>query len=261
MKALGFTRTELGATGWLPADDAELQAILSRHGMSLLAAFIPLVLHDPAQADRTRTVARSAARLLADNGACYFNTAAVTSPDWQPRHELSDQEWNHLFDMVDETGAICRDHGLVQVVHEHVDSVIETVDEVQMLLDNTDVSFVLDTGHLAIGGYDPVEFVENHPDRVGLVHLKDANLAVAKRLNNDEITLMEAVQEGLFTALGQGDLDVAGVITKLEHGDYGGWYVIEQDCAIMGDLPPKGEGPARDVATSLEFLGRLALDP
>lgn len=258
MKELGFTRTELGATGWLPADDVQLRETLARHGMSLLAAFIPLVLHDPAQADRTRTEARSAARLLADNGACYFNTAPVTSPDWQPRQELSEQGWNHLFDMVDEIDAICRDHGLVQVMHEHVDCVIETVDEVQTLLDNTDVSFVVDTGHLAIGGYDPVKFVENHPDRVGLVHLKDTNLAVAERLNNDEITLMEAVQAGLFTALGQGDLDVAGVITKLEQGDYRGWYVIEQDCAIMGDLPPKGEGPVRDVATSLEFLSRLA---
>lgn len=260
MKALGFTRTELGATGWLPADGARLQAILAQHDMRLLAAFIPLVLHDPSQADRARTEARAAARLLAGSGACYFNTAPVTSPDWQPRHELTAEEWNHLYGMVDEIDAICREHGLVQVIHEHVDCVIETADEIQTLLDNTDVSFVVDTGHLAIGGYDPVKFVEKHPERVGLVHLKDTNLAIAERLNNDEITLMEAVQAGLFTALGQGDLDVAGVITKLEQGDYRGWYVIEQDCAIMGDLPPNGEGPVRDVATSLEFLRRLALN-
>lgn len=258
MSRLGFTKTELGSTGWLPEDSAELRTVLARHDMSLLAAFIPLVLHDPDQADRTRAEAVAAAQLLADNGARYFNTAPVTSTDWQPRRPLTDEEWAHLFEMVDEIGRICVEHHLLQVIHEHVGCVIETADEVQALLDNTEAALVVDTGHLAIGGYDPVELVRRHADRVGLVHLKDTDLAVAARLNDHELTLMKAVQEGLFTPLGQGDLDVAGVITSLEAGGYDGWYVIEQDCAITGDLPAEGEGPIRDVETSLEFLKDLA---
>ncbi len=258
MQKLGFTHTELGSAGWLPAESDELQATLARHDMTLLAAFIPLVLHDPDQADRARAEARAAAKLLADSGARYFNTAPVTSADWKPRHELTEAEWAHLYRMVGEIEGICAQHGLRQVVHEHVGCVIETGDEVQALLDNTDVALVLDTGHLAIGGYDPVELVERHSNRVGLVHLKDTDMGVAERLNNDEITLMEAVQEGLFTALGEGDLDVAEVVSKLEADGYDGWYVIEQDCAILGDLPPEGEGPVRDVETSVNFLENLA---
>lgn len=259
MRALGFTRTELGAAGWLPGDGDGLQAILAQHELSLLAAFIPLVLHDPDHADRTRSEAQAAAKLLADNGALYFNTAPVTSADWQPRHQLSEVEWTHLYRMVDEIDRICVEHGLLQAIHQHVDCVIETGEEVRALIDNTDAALVVDTGHLAIGGCDPGKLVESHPDRVGLVHLKDTDLAIAERLNSDEITLMEAVQQGLFPALGQGDLDLVDVITKLEHEGYPGWYVIEQDCAIIGELPPRGEGPVRDVATSLNFLDRLAL--
>jgi len=258
MKRLGFTKTELGSNGWLPGTKAELQAVLARHDMSLLAAFIPLVLHDPKQADQARSESVTAARLLSDNGARYFNTAPVTSADWEPRHPLTDEEWAHLYHMVDEVEKICAEHDLIQVIHEHVGCVIETADEVQALLDNTDVAVVVDTGHLAIGGYDPVELVKRHADRVGLVHLKDTNLAVAARLNNNELTLMEAVQDGLFTPLGQGDLDVAGVITTLETGGYDGWYVIEQDCAITGEPPSEGEGPIRDVETSVDFLRDLA---
>lgn len=258
MNRLGFTRTELGSTGWLPTTTNELQAILTRHDMSLLAAFIPLVIHDPDQADRTRAEARAAAELLAENGAGFFNTAPVTSVDWQPRRPLSNEEWAHLYLMVDEIEKICADHDLVQVLHEHVGCVIETAEEVQRLIDNTNVSLVVDTGHLAIGGYDPGELVKRHADRVGLVHLKDTDLEVAARLNDGRLSLMEAVQEGLFTPLGQGDLDVAGVITALEADGYRSWYVIEQDCAIIGDLPAEGEGPIRDVAISLDFLKDLA---
>ncbi len=259
MSDLGFSHTELGAAGWLPSNSAQLQSVLGRHNMSLLAAFVPLVLHDPAQADRTRSEARATAALLADNGARYFNTAPVTSADWTPRTPLDDHAWGHLFSMIDEIGHICIDHGLVQVIHSHVDCVIETSDEVQTLIDNSDAALVIDTGHLAVGGCDPLELVKRHPDRVGLVHLKDVRMAVARRLNNDEITLMEAVQQGLFTTLGQGDLDLPAVVTALEGGGYDGWYVLEQDCAIIGHPPREGEGPVRQVEASYNVLKGLAV--
>ena len=258
MHDLGFTHTELGAAGWLPDDRDRLQAVLGQHELSLLAAFIPLVLHDGAQADQALVGAEKAAQLLAAGGARYFNTAPVTSADWKPRHELSGAEWDHLYQMLAEVETICAGNGLTQVVHEHVGCVVETAAEVKAVLENTEVALVLDTGHLAIGGFDPSEVVSSYPDRIGLVHLKDTNLEVAERLNRHELTLMEAVQQGLFTALGQGDLDLTSVVTGLEHAGYQGWYVIEQDCAILGQPPEPGDGPVRDVEVSLNFLEKIA---
>jgi inosose dehydratase len=258
MRSLGFTHTELGSAGWLPDTESELRAELARHDMKLLAAFIPLVLHDPGQADEALVQAERNAELLADLDARYFNTAPVTSLDWQPRFELSDREWDHLYAMVAEVETICQRHGLQQVVHEHVGCVIETADEVKGLLEATSASLVLDTGHLAIGGFDPVDVATHHADRVGLVHLKDTRLDVAERLNAGELTLMEAVQNDLVPALGQGDLKVGAVITALEQAGYAGWYVIEQDCALTGDLPGIGEGPIRDVESSVAILRELA---
>ncbi|MEO1059795.1 MAG: sugar phosphate isomerase/epimerase [Actinomycetota bacterium] len=257
MHELGFGATELGSAGWLPERTDELQPLLAEHDLELLAAFIPLVLHDPAQADTARAEAVEAARLLRDNGARYFNTAPVTSADWAPRRPYRDAEWDHLVAMIAEVEEICAEHGLVQVVHEHVGCVIETADEIDRLLSMSPVSFVLDTGHMAVGGCDPLRFAIDHADRVGLVHLKDTRHGVAARLNAGELTLMEAVQAGLFPALGEGDLPIDDIVRQLETAGFTGHYVIEQDCAITDGPPGPGEGPVRDVAISVAYLRRV----
>ena len=69
----------------------------------------------------------------------------------------------------------------------------------------------------------------------------------------------KSVQKGLFTPLGSGDVPIAEIIRTLEDAGYQGWYVIEQDCAITGDLPVSGDGPVKMIGKSMEFLKSLAL--
>ena len=116
----------------------------------------------------------------------------------------------------------------------------------------------LDTGHLLIGGVDPVDFVREHGDRIGHVHFKDVDARVAERLRAGELTLMQAVQHGLFQPLGSGDARIDEVVDALRRSGYERWLVLEQDLAITGSEPPVGSGPALDVATSIEFLSTLA---
>ena len=111
-------------------------------------------------------------------------------------------------------------------MHSHVQTLVETDDDIQMVLDGCDVNFCLDTGHMAIGGTDPVAFAQQAFDRVGHVHLKDVNLSLVPPVLAREKSLMAATQEGLFTPLGQGDVDIAGVVEALESRGYDGWYVI-----------------------------------
>ena len=258
MRSLGFTATELGSAGWLPEDAEKLGRLLSANELELLASFVPLVLHDSAQTETNLSAARESAQLLEACGARYFNTAPVTSLDWEPRQPLSGDQWAHLIDMVAKVEAICAEHGLVQVIHEHFGCVIETADEIERLLADSPVAFVLDTGHMAVGGCDPLEFATKYADRVGLVHLKDTRYEVAARLNAGELTLMEAVQAGLFPALGEGDLPIDQIVKHLEASGFAGHYVIEQDCAITGEPPRPGDGPIRDVAISVAYLREVA---
>lgn len=257
MSDLGFLATELGSEGYLPTDPHELRSVLQAHHLELLAAFVPLVVHDRAEAEESLRRAAAIASRLRAVGAIYFNTAAVTSWDWSPRTELDEAQWDHAMSMLARIDEIVAAHGLVHVLHEHVGTIVETAPEVQRVVDDSHVQFVLDTAHFAVGGYDPVAFVRDHIGRVGLVHLKDANLSIAARLNAGELSLMEAVQAGIFPPLGRGDLDVAAVIGSLERSGYDGWYVLEQDAAITGEEPAAGRGPIEDIRASVDYLRDL----
>jgi inosose dehydratase len=212
------------------------------------------VCHEPARRQEALDSATETAALLEAVGADTFVTAVVTDPsDW--RHvPMSAGQWDHLFTMLDQIETITTDHGLRQVVHPHVNTLVETGAEVERLLEGSSVAMCLDTGHLTIGGADPLELAETASSRVGLVHLKDVRTAVADRLNAGELDLMTAVQAGLFAPLGDGDVPIAEIVTTLERTGYGGRYVLEQDVALTEGEPPAGEGPVRDVAKSVAYL-------
>lgn len=257
MSELGLRATELGSIGYLPTDPDELTRTLRAFDLDLTGGFNALALADPARTEATLAQAHESARLLAAAGATDYVTCAVSDPDVWERPTLTDEQWDHLYEMLDRVGEIVAEYGLTQVFHPHVDSLVETADEVQRVLDNSDVRWVLETGHLLIGGYDPVAFARDYGDRVRLVHLKDLKSDIAARLNADELSLMEAVQEGLFVPLGEGDASIEEVVRTMESQGYDHWYVIEQDAAITTGEPPEGEGPIRDVQTSVAFIRNL----
>ena len=254
MHGLGLRATELGAIGWLPTEPDALRAKLDEHQLSVVGAFVPLVCHAAERREETLVEAQAMAALLESVGAENFVTAVVTDPaDWR-RVPLTSGHWEHVFAVLDEIEAITSAHQLRQVVHPHVNTLVETSAELDRVLDESPVSICLDTGHVTIGGADPLEIAERASSRVGLVHLKDVRTAVADRLNAGELGLMEAVQNGLFAPLGDGDVPIADVVTTLEHNGYAGRYVLEQDVAITDGEPPDGGGPVRDVAKSVSYL-------
>ena len=61
----------------------------------------------------------------------------------------------------------------------------------------------------------------------------------------------------MFVPLGEGAVDISGVIRELESAGFKGWYVLEQDVSLTGE-PVEGEGPKADAVTSVDFLRRLA---
>jgi inosose dehydratase len=254
MHELGLRATELGAIGWLPTDADELRATLDAHGLRVVGAFVPLVCHQPERRKETLDEAKATAELLESVDAENFVTAVVTDPaDWR-HEELPATQWEHLLSVLDEIEAITTDHGMHQVLHPHANTLVETGAELERVLDGSPVSICLDTGHVTIGGADPLQIAAQASSRVGLVHLKDVRTAVAARFNAGELDLMAAVQAGLFAPLGDGDVPLAEVVTTLEDNGYDGLYVLEQDVAITDGEPPAGEGPVRDVAKSVTYL-------
>jgi inosose dehydratase len=254
MRSLGVVATEAGPDGYLGTDPTAVRALIDRHGLGLVGGFLPVVLHDPAQLDTSLAKVRRTAELFARLGAQLICSAAVVDDAWSPRRALEEREWQHLLNglrLVDQAAA---DYGVRQVLHPHWRTLVEQDEDVRRILDESDVQICLDTGHLALGGTDALELARSHPDRVAHVHLKDVRAAVAAHLRKGELDLVGAVQLGLFQPLGAGDVPVDEVVLALERSGYAGWFVLEQDTAILGQAPPPGEGPIDDVRRSIEFL-------
>ena len=254
MAGLGMPATELGAPGFLPDDPDQLREQLGEFGMSLIGGFTPLVLHDPARRDEALGEARRVAELFQKTGATTFVSAVVMDAEWSTPRTLESAEHRHVLMMLAAVDEICGEFGLQQVLHPHVQTVVETAEDVDRVMDGCDVRWCLDTGHLAIGGKDPVEFARDAGPRVGHVHLKDVDMSQVPALLRRERSIMESVQSGLFTPLGQGHVQIAEIIDTLESSGYEGWYVVEQDTAIAGPIPADGEGPVTSVSESLAYL-------
>jgi inosose dehydratase len=258
MRSLGIAATEAGPDGYLGSDVDSVQTLLDRHGIQLVGGFLPVVLHEPSQLEASLEKVRRTAKLFAALGAQFINSAAVVDDDWSPRIELSAQQWDHLLRALPLVDEVAAEHGVRHALHPHWGTVIERDVDVQHVLDGSDVEICLDTGHLALGGTDPLRLARDHADRVSHVHLKDVSEHVAARLRAGELALVPAVQAGLFQPLGQGDVDVDEIVLTLERAGYTGWYVLEQDTAILENVPSPGQGPVDEVRHSIEFLQAIA---
>jgi inosose dehydratase len=257
MAALGLTATELGPQGWLPLDGDAVRAELERYGLRLVGGFVPVVVHE-ADLSATRERVRRAAEQLSVAGAEVFVAAAVQDGDWSPPVPLDDDGWRRAGAHLHELADLLAGDGLTLVLHPHVGTLVESATDVERALAHTDVPWCLDTGHLLIGGVEPVRFVRDHADRIGHVHLKDVDASLAARVRGGELSLVQAAQMGLFRPLGEGDARLDDVVGYLDHMGYERWLVLEQDLAITGTEPPVDGGPALDVARSIEFLSRPA---
>lgn len=257
MRTLGIVATELGAIGWLPSDPGQTRQLLEEFELALIGGFVPLVLHDAAEHAAAMDLAERAARNLQALGATHFVTAAVSGYDAWERPHMDAAHWGQLFAALAELDRRLAEHGLTQAVHPHVNTLIETAAEFDRFLDHCSSPFTLDTGHLFLGGADPVSIATRHHERVALVHIKDVDAAVAGPLLDGSATLMESVVAGLFPSAGAGDVPIAATIEALEALGYSGWYVLEQDISLTDGLPADGRGPLLAVRSSIEYLQSL----
>lgn len=254
MNQLGLAGTELGAPGFLPTNPEDIKATLEEHDLKLLGGFTPVVVHNPAERAATIDYVLKTIELFKKTGATHLVSSPVYTWNWDAPQSLTNDEIKHMFKTLDEITIICEDNGIANVLHPHLMTVVETKSDVERVLDGCDVKWCLDSGHLAIGGVDVLEFAKAAFDRIGHVHLKDVNLSKVSRVLDRSQSIMEGVQDGLFTVLGQGDVPIAELVTFLEGHGYQGWYVIEQDLAITGALPEEGQGPIELVSNSLNYL-------
>ena len=262
MSELGLRATELGPPGYLPRDPAALRDLLETYRLSLVGGFLAVPLHERPGA-ALREAADSAA-LFAACGADVLVLAAATGlTGYDERPALTERQWHTLVDTAHQVADTAERHGLRTVLHPHVGTHVETAVEVERFLADSHLPLCLDTGHLMLGGTDPVDLAKRHPGRVGHLHLKDVRADLAARVRAGEIGYQAAVAEGLYVPLGDGDVDIEAMVRFVHEAGYDGWYVLEQDTALAegGSLDRPSDDTARSLAQLARIVDRLTRFP
>lgn len=263
MAASGYAGTELGPPDYLPRDAKTLARELGARGLAMVGAFCTVALHDPERRVEALHTAAATARLLAELDASVLVLAAEGDDRRSAiagrvpadgSASLDDRGWEHAAGLVDRIARNAREHGITTAFHPHAASYVEAPHEIERLLAGTDpelVGLCLDTGHVAYGGSDPAALARDHAARVRHVHLKDVRRTVHASAIRRGIDFRDAVGEGVFAPLGDGDLDLRGTLDELRDAGYDGWLVVEQDIRL--GITPEA-APLADALRSREFI-------
>ncbi len=231
----GFTGIELGNK--FPREPAALQAVLGRHGLSLVSGWYGAALrHRDVEAEIA--VMRPHLELLLACG-CGVMVFAETSDTVQGRRDvpvaerpvMPDDEWPEFLERLGRIGDWMAAQGVRMAFHHHMGTVIETAAEVDRLLSGTpdSVGLLFDTGHLAFAGADPAAVARRWAHRVSHVHAKDVRPDILTQALRGGWSFLDAVVAGVYTVPGDGCVDFAAALLPLAAAGYAGWLVVEAE--------------------------------
>ena len=231
----GYAGIELGNK--FPRESALLRPILERHGLALVSGWYSARLLERTAAEEIRAV-EAHLRLLADMGCSVVVFAETTgsaagdrSRPLSRRPRMSDSQWPAFAERLTAVADHLAEHGVRMAYHHHMGTVVETEAEIDRLMRSTgeSVGLLLDTGHLAYAGADPVAVAKRHIARISHVHCKDVRPAVLAAMRKADRSFLDAVVEGVFTVPGDGAVNFEAVLEVLKQRDYRGWLVVEAE--------------------------------
>ena len=239
MALAGFTGCEIGNK--YPSDPVELKKQLDLRGMRIasrwFSSFLLTKPYEEVEADFIRELdflAAVGANRINVSEQSYSIQGKVDVPILAGGHKyvMNDAEWDRFCDGLNKLGRVARGHGFKLCFHHHMGTVVQTSEETDRMMANTDPDCVFlcyDTGHFTFAGEDPLSMLKKYVDRVGHVHLKDMRLRVVEEARKNNWSFLTAVRNGAFTVPGDGDVDFDPVFKVLSDAGYQGWLLVEAE--------------------------------
>jgi inosose dehydratase len=251
----GVGALELGPVGYLPEGAGTISAELSSRRLHAVGSFVFDDLHDPDRRDEVLAATARACRFVAGAGGELLviidrpagqRVLTAGRSDAAPR--LSAAAWGQLLDAIREAAELALVSGLRPVFHPHAGSCVEFEDEIERLLEDSEIDICLDLGHAAFAGIDVTPALRRWAGRLGHLHLKDVAPGVLDTVRKRKLDFWEAIGAGVFCPLGEGRVDFAAARAILAEVGYAGPATIEQDRV------PGGGEPLEDLRRSLAAL-------
>jgi inosose dehydratase len=207
---------------------SEFRELLDRTGLELISLYGGGEMHLAASADQVIQSNIRIARFLGANGA----DRMVLGPARRTADGPTAAELDQLAVTANEIGRQSLEFGVLSCLHPHVFTVVESIDEIDHVMDRLDpdvVGLAADTAHFAKGNSDvagaEVLLFAKYAERIKYVHLKDWDSALPPEFDDDSLT--PVIRD--FTELGQGKVDLKACVDILRRANYSGWLTIELD--------------------------------
>jgi inosose dehydratase len=244
----GYSWLELGPYGYLPTDPARLTDELAARGLTCAGGTVAGVGGPHRDFETVMAETRKVAELTAALGA--ENLIFVPVPGYRDDvtgayrepAELDADGWRALTGNSTTLGRmLAEEYGLKLRFHPHADYHVETQAQTERFLEETDPDFVslcLDTGHLAYRQADVPAIIRKYPERIGYVHIKQMDPAIAARALAEDMPFGQAVALGASVEPPAGRPGVPSVLDALSELDADLFVVVEQDMyPVDFDLP------------------------
>ena len=222
------------------AEPARARDRLAGFGLQLAAQNLPCLLMG-ADDKKLTELAQQQVKFGAALG-CDVTVAMVPRTDGDKIHSYgtTTDHYQEAARRLNLLGRILADGGIKLVIHNHIDHMSESVEEMDLLMNETQADLVgicFDTAHAVCGGNDPLAYAKRFKSRIRHLHLKDAKNLLHGR---------PYFFKNTFLPLGEGVIDFVAIMTALR--GYAGWITVELDAAFScGD-------PEKEAATSLAYL-------
>ncbi len=245
MALAGFTGCEVGNK--YPRDTAVLKKALELRGMQIcnawFSSFLTTKPYEEVEKDFIEHIT-----FLKEMGAKVVGMSeqghsiqGTDKPIFEAKYVMNDEEWDTLCTGINKLGEVAKDMGIKLCFHHHMGTVVQTEEEIDRLMANTDpelFGLLFDCGHLAYCGEDYMSVLNKYADRIRHVHLKDIRPEKVEQVKREHLSFLQGVRLGTFTVPGDGVIDFKPIFDVLEKTGYEGYVLVEaeQDPAIANPL-------------------------
>ena len=238
MALAGFTGSEVGNK--YPKDPEVLKKALELRGVEICNQwFSSFLITKPFEEVEKEFRAQLAflkamgAKVIGASEQSYSVQGQMDTPVFGHKYEMNDEEWDTFCTGMNKLGKIAKEeYGIALTFHHHMGTVVQSLAEVDRMMENTDpeyVSLLFDTGHFTYCGEDPLEVVKKYVHRIKNVHLKDIRPEVVEQVKKENMSFLAGVRAGAFTIPGDGCINYDPIFKVLEDAGYEGYMVVEAE--------------------------------